>query len=106
VQALENARKKAEDEAAARKRAEEKRKQQAEEEARKMKKEKETAVSTQPAISANESEVEFDSYLATIEVLLSTLTFYRTLLIVRSRSSQMYSRRARKIPFGRKLALS
>ena len=105
VQALENARKKAEEEAAARNRAEEKRKQKVEEEARKKKEEKEAAASTQPAISPNESEVEFDSHLATIEVL-STPTFYHTLLILCSRSSQMYSRRARKIQFGRKPALS
>jgi predicted nucleic acid-binding Zn-ribbon protein len=105
VQALENARKKAEEEAAARKRAEEKQKQQAEEEARKKKEEKEAAASKQSAISSNESEVEFDSHLATIEVL-STSTFYHTLLILCSRSSQMYSRPAPKILFGRKLALS
>jgi hypothetical protein len=76
VQALENARKKAEEEAAARKRAEEKRKQQAEEEARKKKEEKKAAASTQPAISSNESEVEFDSHLATIEVLSIPIFFH------------------------------
>ena len=68
MQALENARKKAEEEAAARKRAEEQRKQQAEEEARKKKEAQEAAASALPAIFSNESEVEFDSHLATIEV--------------------------------------
>src|SRR5271169_6604194 len=71
VQALENARKKAEEEAAAAKKAAERRKQQAAEEARKkeeQEQEQRKAEASTPVISSNEFEIEFDSHLATIEV--------------------------------------
>ena len=107
MQALEKARKKAEEEAAARRRAQELQKQQAEEESRKKKEEEKEAVgSTSPAISSNESQVEFDSHLATIEVAPHTHSLRHFYLFYVSRSSQMYSRHARKIPSGRKLVLT